>query len=571
MKQFFYLPLLLFLLTCKPPQRLAIQDPITAPIPMCAPPTDDRNWYQSDEVAPLFEGLDAIDFPITTNKELVQRYFEQGMVLAHGFNHAEAARSFYYAIKLDSTCAMAHWGYAYVLGPNYNSGMKAKNYPLAHEAIQKAIQFAEELGTDKEKALTKALAKRYVAEAVEDRKSLDEDYAKAMEELFKTYPKDANIGTLYVESLMNLHPWNLYDKDGNPKEWTPKILTALDEVFAIDPKHPGAHHFHIHAVEASKTPEKGLISAAIFDEDLVPGAGHLVHMPSHIYIRTGDYHKGTLANIRAVQADSSYVTACRAQGAYPLIYYPHNWHFLSATATLSGNSEWGIKAAEFVSKHTKNGLMPSKDWGILQHFYSIPYYIYVKFGKWDDILNKELEAPSLKYPRAVQHYARGMAYLGKRKIKDAQLELKKLKQLVIDEEIQQIKMGGNSIESILQIAEKVLEGELEASKGNYESSIRLLKEGVVLEDALSYIEPPDWFFSVRHHLGAVQIEAGQHEVALSTYLEDLDKLPKNGWALHGMKQAYAAMGKGIEQAATEEQLKSIWGEADIKITSSRIK
>src|SRR5690606_21971723 len=277
--------------------------------------------------------------PISTNDTLVQRYFNQGLALAYAFNHAEAARSFYYATKLDPKCAMAFWGFAYVLGPNYNAGMEDDNYERAYDAIQTAKTLSN-TATQKEKELINVMALRYSAVPPEDRNALDVSYSNAMKQLYLQYPTDTEISALYAESLMNLHPWDLNDKDGTEKPWTIEIVSLLEKLMAQTPKHPGAHHFYIHAVEASTSPERSNASAKMFDDGLVSGSGHLLHMPSHTYIRTGEYHKGSLSNIAAIKADSAYVTTCHAQGAYPLAYYPHNYHFLAATATLEGNSNW---------------------------------------------------------------------------------------------------------------------------------------------------------------------------------------------------------------------------------------
>jgi tetratricopeptide (TPR) repeat protein len=545
---------------------------LKTPPNMCAPITSDKEWYKSDQIAPLFEGLDVLNFPISTSNKLVQRYFNQGLVLAYGFNHAEAARSFFYATKLDSTCAMAYWGYAFVLGPNYNAGMESDNYQRAYDAVQTALQLSTDNCTPKEKSLINALVKRYVEEPVEDRSSLDLDFSNALETVFNTYPNDADVGALYVESLMNLHPWDLWTHEGEPKEWTPKILDVFKQVFSISPKHPGAHHFYIHAVEASSEPERGLLSAQLYDEGLVPSAGHLIHMPSHIYIRTGDYHKGTLANIRAIESDSSYLTACHAQGAYPLTLYPHNYHFLAATATLEGNSEWGILAAEKVAEHSNRQLMKEPGWGTIQHYYTIPYYVNVKFGKWKDILKMENKDVSLKYPDAVRHYARGMAFTGLGKMEEAKIELEALVNFSNDESLKEVTIWDfNNTHQLLQIAKRVLEAEILASEKEFEKSIILLNEAVEIEDALAYQEPPDWFFSVRHHLGAIQIEAKKYRDAVITYQEDLKRLPKNGWAMHGLKLAYSKLKNSEKAAAVENQLTQIWASADIKLSSSRIK
>ena len=538
----------------------------------CVPVATDRDWYNSDNIAPLFEGLDVLDFPISTNNPIVQQYFNQGLILAYGFNHAEAARSFYYAAKLDPNCAMAFWGYAYVLGPNYNGGMESDNYERAYEAIQKALELSTENCTAKEKALIDALSKRYVKEPVEDRSELDIAYSEAMKSVFKTYPNDADIGTLYAESIMILHPWDLWDKEGNPKEWTPDIIATLEQVLNVNSKHAGAHHYYIHAVEASNKPERGLHSAQLYDEGLVPAAGHLLHMPSHIYIRTGDYHKGSLSNFRALKADDSYVSACNAQGIYPLALFPHNYHFLAATATLEGNSKWGIDAAMKVSEVTNKKIMKDPGWGTLQHYYSIPWYVLVKFGKWDKILEMENEFKSLAYPEAIQAYARGMAFLGLGKNEQAKNELSNLNTIAEDPSIKEINIWElNDAINLVKIAQFVLEAEILASENNFDESINLLKEAVKMEDNLNYNEPPDWFFSVRHHLGAVQIEAEKYEDAIQTFNEDLKILPKNGWALHGLKLAYSNLNNAERVLEIEESLKEIWATADIELTNARLK
>ena len=426
MKDFVFYLNFLFLLFIGCNNKTNSLDTKDRPIITCAPITTDAEWYESDNIAPLIEGLDVLDFPITTTNSLAQKYVNQGLVLAYGFNHAEAARSFFYATKLDPKCAMAYWGFAYVLGPNYNAGMEPDNYERAYEAIQNAIEISKSSASQKEKALIHALAKRYVKAPVEDRSKLDVAYSLAMEEVYEEYSYDADVAILFAESLMDLHPWDLWDKMGNPKEWTPKIISVIDNALDIDAKHPGAHHFNIHVLETSNSPETALKSAQLFDEDLVPGAGHLVHMPSHIYIRTGDYHKGTLSNIRAISVDSSYVSACNAQGAYPLSYFPHNYHFMAATATLEGNSMWAIEAANNVAEHSNTLLMKEPGWGTIQHYYTIPYYINVKFGKWKKILEMDNEDTSLKYPEAVRNYARGMAFLGLDKLDEAKKELSAL-------------------------------------------------------------------------------------------------------------------------------------------------
>lgn len=531
----------------------------------CVPPVTDAQWYKEDNIAPLLDGYDVINYPITTDNPLVQRYFNQGMALAYAFNHAEAARSFYYATKLDPNCAMAFFGFAYVLGPNYNAGMEPDNYQRAYEAIKKAKSLSGN-ASKKENLFIDALAKRYAPEPPEDRSQLDIDYSKALKTLYETYPDDSEISALYVESMMNLHPWDLFDKAGEPKPWTPEIVTTLETLIEKHPKHPGAHHFYIHAVEMSNTPERSDASAKLFDDGLVPGSGHLLHMPSHTYIRTGEYHKGTLSNIAAVKADSTYVSNCHAQGAYPLGYYPHNYHFMAATATFEGNSHWAMVGANKVSKHVHPDIMKEPGWGTLQHYYTIPYYVAVKFKMWDAILEMKLETYDLKYPKAIRHYAEGMAHLGKGNLEKAKAELQELEILTKDENLKEVTIWEiNTVYDLVQISEKVLKAEILAHEKDFKTSIAILREAIAMEDALNYNEPPDWFFSIRHHLGQILIKNGQHRVAIELYEEDLKNYPNNGWAHHGLKQAYTLLNDTENVSKMEELIAKSWEYADFEI------
>lgn len=528
--------------------------------------TTDMQWYTSGKKAPLFKGLEGIDFKISTANKEAQQYFNQGMMLAYGFNHAEAARSFYEATRLDSACAMAWWGYAYVLGPNYNGGMEDDNYQRAYDATIKAQSLSGK-STPKEISLINALATRYEAQPPADRSHLDIAYAAAMKKVYAQYSTDPDIGALYAEALMNLHPWDLYEKDTKkPKAWTPELVTVLEHLIKAHPKHPGAHHFYIHALETSATPEKALASAKLLDT-LVQGAGHLLHMPSHIYIHTGDYHLGTLSNLRAVEADSVYTTACHAQGVYPLAYYPHNYHFLAATATLEGHSELAWMAAEKLQQHTATDIMDQPGWGTLQHYYSIPYYIAVKFAMWDTLLALPRPQKDLVYPEAIRHYARGMAFLGKNDITNARKESEALKTLAADTTLQHVTVWDiNTTADLAQIAVKVLSGEIAARENRFDTAISLLKEAVKIEDGLNYNEPPDWFFSVRHHLGAVLLKAGKYEEAEKTYRKDLQIWKKNGWALAGLYESLVQQKKDAH--AVKAAFEVAWKYADVKLNAS---
>lgn len=528
----------------------------------------DKDWYTSGKKAPKLEGLKGINFRISTNNKEAQEYFNQGMMLLYGFNHAEAARSFYEATRLDATCAMAYWGYAYVLGPNYNAGMEEDNFQRAYEAAVKAKSLSAPC-TQKEKALINALASRYELPAPSDRKPLDMAYAAAMKKVYGQYPTDPDIGALYAEAMMDIHPWDLYEKKTKkPHAWTPELLAVLEHLIKINPRHPGAHHFYIHALEASATPEKALASARLLDT-LVPGAGHLVHMPSHIYINTGDYHSGTLSNIHAVEVDSSYTVACHAQGAYPLAYYPHNYHFLAALATLEGNSALAWKAAKKLQEHTAADIMRLPRWGTLQHYYTIPYYIAVKFGMWDTILSIPAPAEDLVYPQAIRHYARGMAFVGKNRIPDAQKELDTLRTLAADSALQHLTVWDiNTTADLVQIAVKVLSAGIAAKQQHPDVSISLLKEAVAIEDNLNYNEPPDWFFSVRHYLGAALLDAGKYNEAESVYRKDLQTWKKNGWALIGLYHSLIAQKKKDEAQKVKSAFDEAWRFADVEIVSS---
>ncbi|MGW8317157.1 MAG: tetratricopeptide repeat protein [Bacteroidales bacterium] len=536
----------------------------------CVPKVSDIDWYSSPNKAPLFDGLEGIEYEIEGASVEVMNYFRQGLMLSYAFNHAESAGSFYETMRIDPGFAMGYWGYALVLGPNYNAAMEEDNFERAYDASRKALQLSEGT-TGKDRDLIVALSERYIAHPGPDRSDLDQAYASAMKAVYQKYPEDNDIAALYVESLMDLHPWDLWGKSGDPRPWTPEIVEILETILERAPEHAGAAHFYIHAVEASKTPERALPQAEIL-QDLVPGAGHLVHMPSHVYIRTGHYHQGSLANLRAVAVDGDYVETCHAYGVYPLAYYPHNYHFLAATATLEGNRELAVMAARRVNELTDPALMREPGWGTVQHYYTIPYYVMVKFGMWEELEKEPMPAEDLKYPVAVMHYAKGMAALGKGNTKEAKKHLASLKELAADPDIKEISIWDiNTAGELLAIAENLLQGEISASNQSYDTAISSLEEAVRLEDHLNYNEPPDWFFSVRHHLGAVLLEDKQYARAKEVYLKDLENYPENGWALAGLIKAYEGLGEASEAESIRERFDDAWQFADASISYSRIK
>lgn len=519
-------------------------------------------------IAPLLEGMGNHHFPITTTVDLAQRFFNQGIVLAFGFNHKEAGRSFREAARLDSNCAMAYWGMALVLGPNINATMDPENNPAAYEALQKAMQLAPK-STEKEQAYIQALAKRYQADPPKDRGPLDIAYADAMRELHQRYPDDREAATLFAESLMDLHPWDYWQSDGQAKSWTPELLEVLESVMAGNPEHPGANHLYIHAVEASKTPERGLPSAERLGK-AAPGAGHLVHMPSHIYIRVGNYHQGSVANELAIQSDDDYVTQCRSQGIYPLAYVPHNHHFLWATATLEGASKKAIAAGKSTSAKVDTAMMRQPGFGTLQHFFIIPLYAYVRFGEWDTILAEPKPAKDLVYPTGVWHYARGIAFARTNRFAEAEKELAAVKKIAKNPVLKEVTIWDiTATEKLMEIAAKALAGELAAAKGDYSYAIEYLKEAIEIEDGLAYNEPPDWFFPVRHSLGAVFLEAGRPADAEQVYRTDLEIFPENGWSLYGLRKSLEMQDKNGEAAEVEQRFKEAWAWSDIELAASR--
>jgi len=529
----------------------------------CAPSFDTLNLNKK---APLLKGLGTIRYSITTRSQMAQKYFNQGLALTYGFNHGEAARSFKTAISLDSTCAMAYWGLALVLGPNYNAALNPTSLTDINFAIDNAIKYRHQV-KENERVLIDAISKRFPRQEVKDMTPYYEAYAARMKKAYDQFPTDIEIATLYADALMNLHPWNLWLKDGTPQPWTPEIISHLESTLKQSPTHPGAIHYYIHATEASKNVQKALPYADKL-VDAMPSAGHLVHMPSHTYIRTGEYHKGVLVNEKAAVADSTYITQCKVQGAYPMLYYPHNIHFLAACAFLEGNSKKAIEASWKVSANADRKYLHESV--TVQHFFVIPYYTLVNLAKWEEIL--KLQKPGeLKYPVAIWHYARGMAFSGQGNIEAAENELAIINRIAEDESLKSSLIWDlNSAQDLVHIAAFTLEGEIAAHKKEYDRAVEILKKAIEKEDNLNYNEPPDWFFSVRHTLGHVLVQAGSFKEAEIIYKEDLSTFPNNGWALRGLYNSLKGQGKNDEAGKVYDQFKKAWKWADITITSSRM-
>ena len=532
------------------------------PAPSTAPP--------SRLQAPLFNDLGSYSVPITTDEPLAQRFFDQGLMLTFGFNHAEAGRSFREAARLDPECAMCYWGISFVLGPNINMPMFPEAVPEAYRAVQKASELARN-ASPREQALIGALLKRYGPQPVDDRSALDRAFADAMREVARQFPDDHEVQTFFAESLMDLSPWDYWSANGEPKPATVELIAALERVRAANPDYVGANHLYIHAIEASSNPGRAE-DAADRLAPAVPGAGHLVHMPSHIYIRVGRYYDASVVNIKAGEADTSYIAQCQAQGVYPLLYHPHNWHFLWAAATFAGKQEWAERGAlrtrELMGTHQHDDPMFGP---YIQHFWLTPLYHQVRFGEWDAIL-ASAEPQNLPYPRAVWHYARGMAYAGKGDLNAATRELDAMDEYVDDPALAIVQVSvRNNAQQLGSIARLVLEGDIEARRKNYDDAIRILGKARELEDQLGYNEPEDWHYPVRQILGAVQLEAGRAADAERSYREELAHHVDNGWSLLGLQQSLIAQGRMSEAAAVGQRLKVAWAHADTRLTTSAIR
>jgi tetratricopeptide (TPR) repeat protein len=368
---------------------------------------------------------------------------------------------------------------------------------------------------------------------------------------------------------MDQHPRDYWQENGEAQPWTSEILRTLESARRGDLDHPLANHLYIHAVEASRTPERGIAAAERLG-NVAPGAGHLVHMPSHIYIRVGEYHKGSLANQRAIQSDNEYVTQCHAQGIYPLAYLPHNHHFLWATATLEGRSRVSIDAAHSTAEQVDPEMMRAPGLGTLQHFYVIPLYALVRFGKWEEILEIPEPDQDLVYPRGIWHYARGMAMVRTGRVGEAAGELGEVQAIAADSALAEITIWDiNKTSTLMEIAALVLEGEIAARTWDFDTAVERLGQAIELEDGLNYNEPPDWFFPVRQNLGAVLIEAARYPEAEVVYREDLEVFPRNGWSLYGMGQALRGQGKSQEARRVEKLFEEAWQWSDISLPASR--
>jgi tetratricopeptide (TPR) repeat protein len=515
-------------------------------------------------LAPELAGLGNLEYRVTTSNPRAQQFFNQGLRLLYAFNHTEALRAFREAARLDPDLAMAYWGQAMALGPNLNAPMPAANVAPAYEAAQRARTKIAPVSAP-ERGLIEAIVQRYAPDTSRDRRDLDGAYAAAMTEHARRHRDDAEIQTLYVDAVMNTMAWDYWEKDGTPKPAITGAIEALERVMDQRPDHPGAHHYYIHVMEASAAPEAAEASADTLGA-LMPAAGHMVHMPAHIYLRVGRYADAAEANVRAIAADEDYLSQCQAQGLYPVSYYPHNLHFLWAAATLEGRSAAAIDAARQVAAKVPHHHAGALAW--TADFPVTPLLAYVRFNRWKEILTEPIPPPDQPYARGIWHYSRGLAFAAQDRIERAESELSALQQAMMHEAFATT-LKELPLLTSLQIASRIVAGEIAARRGDSESAVRLLREAVTIEDGIPYNEPPVWHQPPRQVLGALLLEAGRPEEAERAYREDLDRFRENGWSLFGLAQSLQAQGRSAEAESIRARFAKAWQRADVILRSSR--
>lgn len=518
-------------------------------------------------IAPILKGLGENHFPVTTRKPESQQFFDQGLRLTYAFNHSEALRAFKEAVRLDPDNAMAFWGWALVLGPNINLPMRAEVAAQAYQATERAIELKDKV-SDREKAYIEALAQRYVANPPTDRSQLDQAYARAMKRVVELYPDDLDAATLYASALMNLSPWNYFNLDGSPKIHTDEILKSLQRVVDRNPYHAGALHYFIHAVE-ERDPARGEWHADKL-RGLMPSAGHVEHMPSHIYMQVGRYQDSYDVNVRAADADEKYIIKCNAQGIYPLNYYPHNIHYLAWSAMLLGRPEAAMEAArEIVGKVPSEIASDGNLWALYEIFLSQPMFVMVRFGMWQEMLAEPRPELDSQFMAGIWHYGRALAYLHTQRLSEARPELEKLKELRMAVGELERYVSATAGETLLTIAEEIVHGELAYAEGKTLEGLARLERAVRLEDSLVYNAPPEWYFPVRHYLGAMLLEAGQPNEAEVIYAADLRTNPENGYSLFGLKLALEQQGNRDHALEVAKRFDRAWAGATHKLASSR--
>jgi tetratricopeptide (TPR) repeat protein len=536
----------------------------SVPASLRAAPQHDHAAASGASAVCAANGFGKVHHPVKTSNPQAQRLFEQAMALDYGFNHNQAEQCFREAARLDPQMPMAYWGIALVLGTNYNLPVDDAREKLAYENVQKALALSANAPRN-ERDYIQALAKRYTSEPHPDYDRLEAAYHDAMREVYQSYPEDLDAATLFAESGMNLHPWQLYDRAGQPAPGTDEIVAVLESVLKRDPNHVGANHFYIHAVEASTHPEAALASAQRL-ASLAPASGHLVHMPSHIYIRTGDHESGEKTNVAAVRVDDAYFAVAHPQGVYPLMYYTHNLHFIAAENAFMGNYAVSLQAAQRAQDHVAPSI---KEMGMLDPFYSLPLQIMVRFHRWNDVMAVPQPEPSQPVTTVAWHYARALAAANTSKLDLAQSELAALRATApAMAKIPINTQGPHNSEVIPQMMSEIVEARLANAQHQTGAAIDHLQKAVSLEDTLDYAEPPDWLAPTRESLGAALLQAGKAAQAEAIFREDLKRNPRNPRSLFGLAEALKAEGKTTEAATVRQQFQRAWSKADTKLALS---
>src|SRR5713226_4360939 len=515
----------------------------------------DHSAHSQSKPATLMSGMGDLHHPVSTRNAEAQQFFDQGLRLIYAFNHDEAARSFQRAAELDPKLAMAYWGIAEAVGPNYNDPASADRFRQAHEAIQKAVDLSAN-ASPSEQAYIQAMALRFPADPTSDLRKAAEAYHDAMRGLVKKFPDDLDAATLFAESGMNLHPWGLWHHDGTPEAGTEEVVSTLESVIRRDPNHMGAVHYYIHAVEASPNPERALAGANKL-ASLAPAAGHIVHMPAHIYIRTGDYESAVKTNEEAAAVDRAYIKASGVQGIYPMMYYSHNLHFIATCSAMKGNYPEAKKTADMLAAHVGPHV---KDMPPLEGFMTIPMAVDIRFHKWDEILKMPKPNADMKTTTVFWHFGRGMALAAKGKISEAEAEHKAVAEAEANtpEDVVFAMPVNNKAKDVLAVARDVLGGKIALVKKDNAAAIALLQNAVTLQDSLKYSEPEDWFFPVRESLGAALLVNGDAAGAEKVFREDLDRHPRNPRSLFGLEQALKAQNRDYDAGFVQKQFHASW-------------
>jgi tetratricopeptide (TPR) repeat protein len=522
--------------------------------------------------ATLIPGLGSYRYAITTSNPEAQRWFDQALMLTFGFNHDAAERSYLKAAELDPACAMCWWGAALVVGPHVNAAMDPADNAKAWQRAQRALQLAPR-ATPREQAFIRALAARYAENPPADRRPLDEAYARATAKLVQELPDDLDAKVFHAEAMMDLQPWDYYDENLRPKGHTAEVVSVLEQVLAKNPDHAGALHLYVHAVEASAQPERG-VAAADRLRTLIPGSGHLVHMPAHIYARVGRWHDAVLANQAAITADEKYLDMCRGnyRGVYPLGYVPHNPHFLWFAASMAGSSKTAQDAARVTAEKVNlPELMREPGFAGLQHYWMTPWFDDVRFGRWDRIRSQPNPAPDLPYVTAIWNYAHALAAVRQGRVEDAAKHHAALAKIAADPMLDTLMVWDRyPLTHATQIAERSAYAEIAAARGDRDAAIAALREAVRIEDRIPYDEPPGWHQPVRHTLGAALLDAGRATEAEAVYREELRRNPSNGWSLKGLALSLERQGKREDATAATRDFDAAWQHADVKLAASRI-